>query len=84
MYRRAVARPQIAPERQNGVPGYTCAAFRGIWSMAVNKIWIEIEYQTENQTTIGTKGNRLTDSGIVYKLGLIGSRPVGPGAIIAP
>ncbi len=31
--------------------------------MAVNKIWIEIEYQTENQTTIGTKGNRLTDSG---------------------
>ena len=62
---REVARPEIRPERQNCVPGYTRWEIWGIWSMAADEIRWGIEYQGENQKNNGLARSRLTDSGKV-------------------
>ena len=61
---REAARPEIRPERQNCVPGYTRREIWGIWSMAADEIRWGIEYQGENQKNNGLAGSRLTDSGV--------------------
>ena len=61
---REAARPEIRPERQNCVQGYTRWEIWGIWSMAADEIRWGIEYQGENQKNNGLAGRRLTDSGV--------------------